>query len=294
MKAFACLVASVLLVFAKVAHAVDDQELLSDLDHTLLKSCQDSYKNLKLAKDELFSQYEFAQKTIQSLQSEKDLISQEVSILEERIQVCDATSKAHQSRESICKQDREILKTEIAAYNDRIAAMEREARQSDCIGVKKDLQVYRARAEQAEIEKEVCSRKLRDADSRCKGLPALENSLKEAENRSLDCSIDKKVLSAELKATKETLSSELKATKDIVDALITSLASHDKYESLQRAHEQGIARFVLLIICLGNDTDMLSYHLIRRVVLQKQEFLVYFFMQNCFLIGWHMLYHPSS
>lgn len=96
---------------------------------------------------------------LQISKEETDLVRKELGIAQERLDVCNANIKAAESRETSCRQDKELCHAELAASAAREAEAEKALRQNDCAGVKKDLQVYRERAEESEVEKHALRRR---------------------------------------------------------------------------------------------------------------------------------------
>lgn len=95
----------------------------------------------------------------QLAQEETDLVRKELSITQERLEVCSSASRGHQSREHTCAQDLELARAEARAAQARVADAEAALRQNDCAAARKELRAYKERAEASEAERESLGRR---------------------------------------------------------------------------------------------------------------------------------------
>jgi len=96
---------------------------------------------------------------MQIAKEEIDLVRKELSIAQERLDICLVSLKSHESRETTCKQDLELCNAQLRSMTAREAQAEKALRQNDCSAVKFDLRKYRQHAEEAGVEKETLKSK---------------------------------------------------------------------------------------------------------------------------------------
>ena len=96
---------------------------------------------------------------VQLAEEELELVRRELSITQERLDVCSAASKAHLSREQGCLQDLDLARAEARAAQARVEDAERALKTNDCSAARRDLLAYKERAEQAEVDKELQARR---------------------------------------------------------------------------------------------------------------------------------------
>ncbi|KAG7667801.1 hypothetical protein NADE_002560 [Nannochloris sp. 'desiccata'] len=229
---------------------------------TTLRDCRSDLNNLEVAKDRCSESQIELKKKIKELQNkisdlierehlllgakeETDLVRKELLIAHDRLAVCDTTSKSHESREAICRQDLDLARAELNAAAAREAEAEKALRQNDCTAARRDLRTYRDMAEQSAIDAAALKKKITELESVANSVSEIESKLTAAKRETSNTEAEvkkveaaKQTVQAEMEAKTGALQAELDATKKALESLLASLDTRQKYEALLENHEK--------------------------------------------------------
>ena len=132
--------------------------------------------------------------------------------------------KTHTSREQSCREDLDLLRTELSAAQSREAEAEKALRLNDCSAARRDLRTYRDTAEKYSIDVEVLKKRVIDLEPMANRLFDVEEQLqaeaelrKHAEQRLAEATASIASLTSELKATRMQAETELRAVHTICE-----------------------------------------------------------------------------